>query len=209
MTRPPNPWAGTSPEAIWQNRLLNHVQSIRIIQGVGYRLKPSSNGTVLVLDTTKGGGTSFVPHKIVSFDADFINCHSWDGTTEGTDIIKIAKPTKLRSSIVTETIDGTVWNYSSYDDTKQTRSAQGGTDSQTQIITPRYLVGDVIYAMSAKTFVPDPDTTSDIKTMDMNIDARSWRTTDQNLQTLHYKDPLNACSRMKLQYVGTAPVADP
>lgn len=170
MIHPPNPWTGTHPEAVWHNRLQDHIQSLRIIEAPGYQVRRGSKGTVLVLESQTGGGFTATPYKIVSFDADFINCHSWDGTTEGTTIVKVAKPTKLRSSIATETIDGQAVAYSLYDNVNQTRVATAGTNTETQVIVPRYLVGDVIYAMSVKTFTTD----TTVKAMDMNIDGRAW-----------------------------------
>jgi hypothetical protein len=104
---------------------------------------------------------------------DYIVCRSWDGTTEGSTDVKIAKPPKLRFSIVTETIDGTQIDYSGYDFDAQTRLASDGSTDETQVIVPRYLVDDLIFASRANSLAMDDDE-NPIGLMDENRDARAW-----------------------------------
>jgi len=112
-------------------------------------------------------------------ETEFIICRSWDGTTEGSVDVKIAKPPKLRFSITSETIDGTDVTYDGYDLTAQTRNATDGTTTETQVIVPRYLVDDLIFASRANSLATDEDE-NPIGLMDENRDARAWASVNED-----------------------------
>lgn len=82
------------------------------------------------------------------------------------------KPSKLRASIVSENLDGIVVTYSNI--APQTRDAAiNGQFVETQIILPRYTVGDVLFLVQ-----PDRVTAGQASEggvwIDLNVDARAW-----------------------------------
>lgn len=100
-----------------------------------------------------GGVTQF---KIVASGTidggDYYNCNTWDGTTLGSAIIRVAKQYKMRCSTgpASETIRGSTYNYAyavntPYSEYKRTTT---GAASTTDYCTPPALAGDIIYAVS-------------------------------------------------------------
>jgi hypothetical protein len=86
-------------------------------------------------------------------------------------------------AIPTETVDGNAVTYSNYNDNSsgqnaQTRTAMNSVTSETQIIVPRYLVGDVIWCMNISTTWAPVDTSpiasGATMLMDINVDSRAW-----------------------------------
>lgn len=112
------------------------------------------------------------PFLFKSKEDSWIVCRSWDGSTEGDTDILIALPPKLRA-VGSEVIDGDTVTYSAYDNGAQTRHADNGTDEEDQVITPRFLVDDLIYANTALTLVDDDDGNPIPLLMD-NTDGRAW-----------------------------------
>ena len=84
-------------------------------------------------------------YKIVSVSSDYVTCNTWDGTTAGSDAIKIAIPPELRTE---PTLAG----------------------DETAEIYPGYAVDGIIWATPTNfTGVTDADL------IDLNVDARRWR----------------------------------
>lgn len=125
-----------------------------------------------VVPTAKAAsfGTNVKLYKYKSMSGDYLTCRTWDGTTEGDTDIYIAKPYKLRRSIASETIDGTLVSYTYASDSE--RTATDGTNSETQKIVPRYLVDDLVWGITATTAVTKDNASLTI--LDMNIDGRAW-----------------------------------
>lgn len=105
--------------------------------------------------------------RVKSIQGDYITCRTWDGTTEGANDVLIAKPYQLRNSITSR-------NSISYSYTNTTeRVANDGTDTETQVVVPSYVVDDEIFAIGkAPTGVDDG--TDPITWLDLNLDARAW-----------------------------------
>jgi hypothetical protein len=81
--------------------------------------------------------------KYVSGGGDYIVCHYWDGTTEGTDLYYIAKPWLLRRT----PFDGLARNGITYTYlTDVRRFANDGVESEYQVVVPSWVSGDVISA---------------------------------------------------------------
>lgn len=99
-----------------------------------------------------GGGGSVQQYKVIANadQGDYILCNTWDGSNLGITNIPIVKPYKLRDSITSETIAGVAHSYTystdSYGRKIRTNSWAGG--SETELITPDYLSGDIIYAIA-------------------------------------------------------------
>lgn len=106
---------------------------------------------------------------------DYLVCHSWDGTTEGTDAINVAKPWKLRHDAD---------NYEDVTSLSTTSASEvdvddggGGEDAETWVVTPSYQADDEIYALR----VPGTGVTVssvELGLVDLNIDGRAWAKVD-------------------------------
>jgi hypothetical protein len=121
-----------------------------------------------------GGGLSMFHFK--SDGGNFYNCVTWDGINEGSMTISIAKLPKLRISLLTETIEGVVYNYtyaayaSGGVTISYTRSTTGGVN-QTDKVTPPYLLDDVLFATGMSTGLVD---SSDNPITWQEISERAW-----------------------------------
>lgn len=92
--------------------------------------------------------------KFVSQSGDYLNCHTWDGVTEGTAIIKVAKIYNLRrSSYDGKTIDLVHHTYTANTE----RTCTKGAITQYQKVIPAYAIGEEIKAQFSLggTGVPD------------------------------------------------------
>lgn len=173
----PAPLSGFGPQASWLNRLRRFVLSNRILPGTGYRVRQLTQGVILEISRIPGGAASSAQvFRYVSGGPDYFNAHSFDGSKEGTHIVQIAKPYKLRNSNLSEVIDGVTVNYSAYDNTAQTRVATSSSATETHVIVPRYLVGDLIWAIAPDVLGDDGVDLvgSTAALLDLNIDGRAW-----------------------------------
>lgn len=96
----------------------------------------------------------------------------WDGVTEGMSTA-IILPTKLQN-ITSEVIDSVTVNYSSYNNSAQTRFADNGTTTETQVITPRYLFNDIFFVLPVNFFFGPAGGGGAGGMIDVNIDGRAW-----------------------------------
>jgi len=175
----PNPPAGSSHERDWMRRLIAACRASRIVPGRGYKLHPQTNGTMLNLIGEPGAGIRISTYRYKSHEEEHIICRSWNGTTEGTEDVKIAKPHELRYSIESAEIGAVFVTYSGYDVLGQQRIAtpSGGT-AETQLITPRYIPDRLIFAVSAFTDVTIegdiPEDDEELTLIDLNVGGRAW-----------------------------------
>jgi hypothetical protein len=131
------------------------------------------NASLRLTNGGAGGSASVGAYLLQSHHDDYLTCQTTtDGVTPGGIDIYIAKSSKIRFSIASEVIDGNTVTYSSYSTANQTRHADDGTNSEDQIINPRFLTGDIIYAITAPTFVTV--SSAALTLLDMNIDGREW-----------------------------------
>jgi len=111
--------------------------------------------------------------KVVSVEADYLICHSWDGTTEGTTPITVALPYLLRRTPFDFlTRKNITYTYT----TNIEREADNGDDTETQVIVASYEIGDIIYGSQGVlggTGVIDTAGDS-VSWLDLNIDGRYW-----------------------------------
>lgn len=184
----PKPPTGNSAGATWFRHILEYVRSIKLIEGRGYRIKRTTRGTAIELLNLGGGFTPQAQpdasvaklYRVKEIFADVYRCHQWDGTTEATADVYIAKNAKLRNSVASETIDGSVYTYS-YDASFIFRTAFNGTNSELQEVIPRVLTNDVIIATEVEVpilllKVPG-DPAISVTWMDLNWDGRAWCST--------------------------------
>jgi hypothetical protein len=86
----------------------------------------------------KAGAVAVVAFTLVSHELDYLVCTDVNGNT-----VNVAKPYELRSTPFDgNTINGVTYTYASSSE----REATDGTDTETQFITPNYVVGADIYA---------------------------------------------------------------
>ena len=124
-----------------------------------------------------GGSTSVTirPFIIKSAGAgDYVQAYTWDGTTQGSSTIVIARPYLLRKTPFNgKTVHGIEYTYLS----SVWRRAVYGDEQEYQVIVPAYNVGDMIYALSiANAYLKDPggSTLSGCTWLDVNVDGRAW-----------------------------------
>jgi hypothetical protein len=125
---------------------------------------------------SSGGGGGLAMFHFKQDAGNYLVCVTWDGTTEGTEPVNIAKRPKLRTSLATETIEGIVYNYtytpvvSGGITVSYTRNTTGGA-TQTDKVTPPYLLNDIVLAMQLNTGLLDASGDS-VDWQDMS--ERAW-----------------------------------
>ena len=180
--------SGTSPLVPWLNRLREATQSALINSVVNGKYSRGPGGTQLICSpiqstypgsTTTSNSGSVERFRILTGGVlgDYLLCETWNGTTGGGVTINIAKPPKLRHSVVTEALAGTTWNYtysseSGYNDGK--RTASDGTNSEKQVVIPLFLIGDEIYATKPTRKTGVTVSSVELEYLDLNVDARAW-----------------------------------
>jgi len=179
----PGELSGSHPLASWLNKLRRAVIARTPQSGPNYRLHERTTGFGLDIGPG-GGGASVAMYRLKSVQDDHLTCRSWDGTTEGTSDIFVAKVHKLRHSITTETIETVVYLYT-YETgpantptiSNKVRLAKvGATEIERTIVTPEWLVNDLIYAVAANTGVfrtPGPPKADPVSLL-MLGDGRAW-----------------------------------
>jgi hypothetical protein len=125
-------------------------------------------GTALVRVRLGNPGTSTGSSTVAwfvykSMQSDHLVCRSYEGGLEGSIDVNVYKPHQLRFSVGGRTIDGVAISYSAYNIEDQTRTAGLLANTYTEVITTRYVVGDIIAA-----------TQIEGEWVDMNIDGRAW-----------------------------------
>ena len=135
-----------------------------------------------------GGGA--VRMLVLEIRGDYLICVGWDGVTRHEEEVIVAKPSLLRRTPFDgETIYGIAYVYH----THTTRTATQGSETEDQIVIPRYrsnggggvMPGETITAMNVgggatgATFEEeDPKTEKPVQVpiawLDMNVDARAW-----------------------------------
>lgn len=127
----------------------------------------SGSGTATVAFVS--GGVS--QYRVKSVQGDYCTCRTWDGTTEGSTDVYVAKPYKLRNSITSATIDGVSVSYS-YTSTVARTATISSTDED-QVIVPRYLSNDLIYAVTSN-YTGVSVSGTPLTLIDINADGRAW-----------------------------------
>lgn len=137
---------------------------------------PDGNGAN-TRSTRHDGGIARL--RVKSVQDDHLVCRTWDGTTEGTYDIKVAKPPTLRKTPYhgkTITFNGSALTFSYSNGF--TRTVTKGTSTETQIIVPAYTGtgagygGEEIYAEYCPTGLLIGGEV--VGLVDKNIDGRQW-----------------------------------
>lgn len=103
--------------------------------------------------------------------ADYLICRTWDGTTEGENDIAVMRPWLLRRTpFHTLTRAGITYTYSGMN----RRVADDGSQTETQVIVPSYVVGDVIVAVRGVALFNYTDVDGDAINWLQLSDGRMW-----------------------------------
>ncbi len=172
----------------WLNRLRDYTMSLAPMISEGVHTSRMAIGTFRrVIPITSEGITQF---RIKDWEAsDWLICRTWDGKTEGTNDVYVAKAYYLRADvfdgasidIVVESLDDMdslqvetrTLSYLYYSSTFRTVTDVGDSSTENQIVIPRFLEDDTILA------VPSTDLTvvregQALHWVDLNCDARAW-----------------------------------
>ncbi|HEV2350844.1 MAG TPA: hypothetical protein VG028_13465 [Terriglobia bacterium] len=171
----PGPILSAGPQGSWLERLRQWVRANRLLPGNGYRIKRYPEGIALeILGPTGGGATGAGMYHLKSVQGDYLTCRTWDGTNEGEVDIYVAKPYKLRNSLVSVTELGVVYNltYAALDANNVARTKAGGGNSETEWVIPMWVPNDIIYSIAALTGVADA--TGKAINLLMIGEAREW-----------------------------------
>jgi hypothetical protein len=104
--------------------------------------------------------------KIHSIETNYLNCHTWDGSVLGTNLIKVAMPPLVKQVAAW---NGMTYAYSA----AQERVATLGGATETQVPVPLYVVDDIIYAELCECPILAVSG-ENIWLLDINDDARAW-----------------------------------
>lgn len=176
MIQIPRKRIGSTHSDLEWNRMVDYLRSLRPVPSPGTLTSHGVHGVSRQVSALFGGGgqagsVAVSLFKFVSMDDEMLNVLTADGISG-----QIWKPYKLRwpvgaTGTTTATIDGVTITYSSWDTSGQTRSATDGSITETHVITPRYLVGDLLWAVKV---VPEWATGEPAHWMDINADGRAW-----------------------------------
>jgi hypothetical protein len=160
--------AFSSPLTVEEQDGTPSVANVNKIKFPNASVTDDTGGVVSVAFPAAGGVTQY---RLKSVQGDYVTCRTWDGTTEGGTDVYIAKPMKLRNSITSATIDGVSVTYSYT--TTVARTATISSVDEDQVIVPRYLADDLIYAISAD-YTSVSVSGTPLTKIDINADGRAW-----------------------------------
>jgi hypothetical protein len=131
------------------------------IPPVGVALQSITDTSVRLIQVSlgTGGGGSAGRYRLKGMADDYLICRSWDGTTEGTKDVYIAKEFKHRNSLTTETEYATPMTYTYTPDGTDPnhlnvlRHKTDGTDTELQHILPIWTLDEEIGAIQQSTGV--------------------------------------------------------
>jgi hypothetical protein len=154
----PTKLAGNEAIVYWLNQLRDAVAACQLKKGVGYRVDQSDAGTFIKFDDDK-------PNTLRRFRLkdDLGAClkvRTWDGTTEGSADVYIAKHPTIRNTVASDT------NGNHY----MTRAISGSDgSSETDDITPPFIYNGDIYASPIPQLILDSHACNY-----MEISPRAW-----------------------------------
>lgn len=166
--------SGSAMAREW-NRMVDALRSMRPSQGSGTLLTHTPHGTIhnsgFRRSSAGSPSVSATRMRIKSIGQNSYTCRTWDGTTEGSSDITVAKPPEMRG-ISSETLDSVSISYDyDGDTTYTTRTASWSGGSEDQGIVPRFASSNTeIWATQ-----PDGGTgVSSVTWIDINVAARAW-----------------------------------
>jgi hypothetical protein len=180
MPQLPRKLTANDPHSVWCNAVVDYLRSLTPATSPGTFTTHAPHGVVRKVApwsrTASDIGSTVQQFRFKSINSDYLTCRTYDAITgEGGIDIYIAKPFKLRNP-ASEVIDGVTVSYSSY--SGQTRLASDGVNpDETQVINPRYLVDDLIYAVTVD-HTGVTVSSVELVLIDINTDGRAWAKID-------------------------------
>lgn len=178
---------------VWQklNETNEYLRQTRSIGGRNIAQRRTLNGTLTVAEATAGdAGSEIIQLRLKTIQNDFYTCRSWDGQTEGTTDIFVARPfghrvTNFNGQSIAWSSDGDSFtaSYSYSSTTKRTKTISGV--AETQVLVPYFKADfDLIYAVEVKQLITirsgagyatltDPNNVP-IRLLDLNVEGRAW-----------------------------------
>lgn len=173
MIKVPGDLGGLHPLANWLNRLKEALRARTLLPGVGYKLRETTNGVILQIQPGGTGGGRSAAYRVKSANGDYLVCRTYNGTSEGSEDVNIAKPFDARQ-LTSETLDGVATTYTytgAATVLNRFRTASfSGTTEQQQVV-PLWKVDGLIRVMSIDYSGVTVDD-ADLKLME--ISSRAW-----------------------------------
>jgi hypothetical protein len=122
-----------------------------IISDGNWVIQIAQDLTKLTQIAGSGGGTTAQQYRLKSVQGDYVTCHTWDGTTEGSTSVFIAKEWWLRTSLTGFTDpNGNVHVFTYPGGTTgfgifRTDTVSG--NAQNQVVCPPFTLNELIYAL--------------------------------------------------------------
>lgn len=147
------------------NRLVaavNALLSMTIVRSNRNNLTVVEGGSILEV----AGGTSEAPpivpslakeYRLKSVSDDYVTAQYWNGTSDSGVNVYIAKEFRVRTSLAGE--PGFTYTYGAgpdSDNKQRTKTDTGDNSTESQLVTPKWLVNEIIYALDAQTTVAKP-----------------------------------------------------
>lgn len=178
---------GSEPQALssqFSHDAVSHV--LRLQRVAGSRVSNTTQGLSIVPEPTAAPSTASKRYRLKNVKGDYLVCHSWDGTTEGTRNVFIAKEELHRESLTAETVLGVAHTYT-YADGPSEAWAVGtaatynrtrtdvGSITEDQRITPPWRENEVFHATQSQTGVTtDVDDGSRVVTLLITGRSCQW-----------------------------------
>lgn len=170
-------------KAIWPWQGLRVSDGLKLTRGDYGNVLDLSPALIDLARKLSAGGSgvfasgSATQYRVKSVQGDYLTCRTWDGTTEGSDDVYIAKPFKLRHSITSAVLDGATVNYTyaslanNLDGTRTATPTSGS--AETELVVPRWLANDLIYAVQSNATGVSVGGNA-LTMVDINADGRAW-----------------------------------
>jgi hypothetical protein len=178
--QPPNDLRDPSPVAGWSNKLLAYIKTLRLVEGVGYKLTRTARGTSLVIEPRQSASGGAQLFRVNEIGEDWLRCRRYNGTdtlaNDDPEDVFVARDHELQKSrfhgkTISYSSDGdtfsATYNYTS--NTKRSKTIAG--TSETQVIVPYYNNISVIIAIKCSTEVEDPTGASIVW---QEVTQRAW-----------------------------------
>lgn len=172
------------------NRLWEETKALRISSGVGYNVKRTRLGTVLDIESAAVSTSVYVQRfKVTAIEEKYLTCRKVDkddAETSTTDY-KVMRPyctwhdneDSMITGADTGSLEDMTDSQSRTYDADVDVSGTAKTFSVTQDIFPKYEAGSFIYGTNNVKGGTEEIDDLELKWIDLNVDARHWRLTEQ------------------------------
>lgn len=169
-TLPPS--TGVREPGKWRRRQPIEASKLNELRDAVRSLLPFAQPARQVAASGKEEVSEIAQMQIVGVAGDYLQCRKYSGTSASGPTVSVAKPYLLRKTPFNgASRNGISYSYTS--DVSRTASLSGETE--TQVVVPSYVVGDIIYAIKGVVGgVGVTLTAGTISWLDLNVDGRAW-----------------------------------